>query len=96
MGVFVVDATVTLIRRLLRGDPVSQAHRSHAYQWLARRWRSHKPVTGAVLAVNLLWLLPCAWLAARHPAQAHWIALIAIAPLIVVALAAGAGRVEAG
>lgn len=34
-GVFVVDATFTLARRLLRGDKVYQAHRSHAYQYAA-------------------------------------------------------------
>ena len=56
-GVFFVDATVTLIRRLLRGEPVYKAHRSHAYQWLARSWRSHKLVTIAVTGTNLLWLL---------------------------------------
>jgi len=29
-----VDATVTLLKRLLRGERVYEAHRSHAYQWL--------------------------------------------------------------
>ena len=32
LGVFIVDATYTPIRRLLRGDKVYEAHRSHAYQ----------------------------------------------------------------
>jgi UDP-N-acetylmuramyl pentapeptide phosphotransferase/UDP-N-acetylglucosamine-1-phosphate transferase len=31
---FIVDATVTLIRRLVHGDKVWQAHRSHYYQRL--------------------------------------------------------------
>src|SRR5205807_9594710 len=66
-GVFFVDATVTLLRRLLRGERVYQAHRSHAYQWLARRWGSHAKVTCAVLIVNVLWLLPCAVFATRRP-----------------------------
>ena len=57
-GVFFVDATVTLIRRVLRGDRVYEAHRSHAYQWLARRWQSHESVTITTTAVNVLWLLP--------------------------------------
>ena len=35
-GVFFGDATVTLLRCLLRGERVYEAHRSHAYQWLAR------------------------------------------------------------
>lgn len=37
-GVFFVDATTTLPRRLMRGEQPHTAHRCHAYQWLARRW----------------------------------------------------------
>jgi Fuc2NAc and GlcNAc transferase len=93
-GTFFVDATVTLARRLFRGERVQEAHRSHAYQWLARRWGSHRPVTLAVLAVNVLWLLPAAWLAKQYPQLALWILAGAFAPLIVAAIAAGAGRQE--
>ncbi len=94
-GVFFVDATVTLIRRLFRGDRVYQAHRSHAYQWLARRWGSHKRVTLTVLALNLSWLLPCAWFALMHPGLAVWTLVVALAPLVLAAILAGAGRPEA-
>ena len=38
LGVFIVDATVTLVRRLLRGEKVYEAHRSHAYQFASRRF----------------------------------------------------------
>jgi Fuc2NAc and GlcNAc transferase len=93
-GVFFCDAFVTLMRRLLRGEPVYQAHRSHAYQWLARRWKSHLRATLAVLAVNLIWLFPCAWLAAVHPGRGRWMVLIALTPLVLLALLAGAGRSE--
>jgi len=91
-GVFFVDATVTLARRVLRGERAHQAHRSHAYQRLAQRLASHGMTTAAVLMVNLLWLLPCAWLANALPGAAAMITAIALAPLILVALAAGAGR----
>ena len=93
-GVFFVDATLTLTRRLGRGERVYEAHRSHAYQWLARRWRSHKRVTLTVLAVNVLWLLPWAALAGLHPERAFGYALAALAPLVLVAAGAGAGRKE--
>ncbi len=93
-GVFYVDATVTLIRRALRGERVYEAHRSHAYQQLARRWRSHRRVTLAVVALNLLWLLPCAAFAARNPRSAPLIALGALAPVLVAVIAAGAGSVS--
>jgi Fuc2NAc and GlcNAc transferase len=93
-GVFFVDATVTLLRRLLRGESAHQAHRTHAYQWLARRWQSHLKVTLAVQAVNLLWLLPWALLARRYPSAAAALVVLALAPLAALAIAAGAGRAE--
>jgi Fuc2NAc and GlcNAc transferase len=93
-GAFFVDATVTLIRRIARGERAYEAHRSHAYQWLARRWQSHERVTVSVTAVNLLWLLPCAFLAVVDPRHAEWIALGALVPLMVLAIVAGAGRRE--
>lgn len=62
LGAFVVDATVTLFRRLLRGLRPHEAHRSHAYQYAMRRLRAHRPVSLAVGVINLLWLLP--WAAA--------------------------------
>jgi glycosyltransferase WbpL len=93
-GAFFVDATVTLARRLIRREPLHQAHRSHAYQWLARRWGGHRPVTLAVIAVNVLWLLPAAWLAERYPDRALWILAAAFTPLVFLALLAGSGRQE--
>ena len=93
-GVFFVDATVTLLRRLLRGERVYEAHRSHAYQWLARRWGSHAKVTCAVMIVNVLWLLPCAVFATRRPSLAAATVIFAFAPLVLVAVATS-GRREA-
>jgi Fuc2NAc and GlcNAc transferase len=93
-AVFFADATVTLVRRRLRGERVADAHRSHAYQWLARRWDSHRRVALAVLAINLGWTLPWAWVAIRHPRAAALSVLVALAPLSALALLAGAGRGE--
>jgi Fuc2NAc and GlcNAc transferase len=92
---FFVDAPVTLVRRLLRGEPVQLAHRSHAYQHLARRWGSHLRVTVALWLINLFWLLPCGWLAMILPGQSVWIVLLALTPMIILALRGGAGRPEA-
>ncbi len=58
LGGFIVYATYTLISRLLRGDKVYEAHRSHAYQYASRKYGSHVPVTLSVLAINLFWLGP--------------------------------------
>lgn len=94
-GAFVVDSGVTLGRRLARRERFYEAHRIHAYQWLSRRLGRHAPVTLLYAAVNLLWLLPMAWLSLRQPDYAWWIAAAALAPLIAAAAAAGAGRLEA-
>ena len=91
-GVFFVDATTTLLRRLLRGEHVFEAHRAHAYQWLARRWRSHGKVTGAIVAINLVWLLPWSLWALKFPAYATISVIGALGPLVVLALLAGSGR----
>jgi Fuc2NAc and GlcNAc transferase len=93
-GVFVVDATVTLIRRFMRGDRWLEAHRMHAYQHLARKWQGHKPVTLLVIAINLGWLLPWAYVANRFSTNAHIFFGIAMLPLVAVALLAGAGKCE--
>ena len=42
---FIADASCTLARRAWRGERLSQAHRSHLYQRLARHWSSHLAVT---------------------------------------------------
>jgi UDP-N-acetylmuramyl pentapeptide phosphotransferase/UDP-N-acetylglucosamine-1-phosphate transferase len=39
---FVVDATVTLVRRAVKGETVWQPHRSHFYQRLVRAGWSHR------------------------------------------------------
>jgi Fuc2NAc and GlcNAc transferase len=88
---FFADATVTLIRRMLRGAAISQAHHSHAYQILARRWNSHRAVTLAVLGLNIVILLPMAWLATVQPSWAAAIAFGTVVVLGAVAWALGAG-----
>jgi Fuc2NAc and GlcNAc transferase len=93
-GVFLVDATVTLLRRLMRGDRWLEAHRMHAYQHLARRWQKHRPVTLLVIAINLFWLLPWAYVANRFPTNARICFAAALLPLVILTLIGGAGRPE--
>ena len=50
---YLADATVTLIRRGLRGERVWQAHREHFYQQAVGRGLSHDDVVGHVLRVDL-------------------------------------------
>jgi Fuc2NAc and GlcNAc transferase len=93
-GTFAVDATVTLIRRMVRGDQWLEAHRLHAYQHLSRRWKGHLRVTLAFIATNVLWLLPLALIAQKFPSLATMLMLIALGPLVVLAIFAGAGKPE--
>jgi Fuc2NAc and GlcNAc transferase len=60
LGVFIVDATWTLTQRFLRGEKIYEAHRSHAYQNASRHYSSHKTVSLAVAAINVVWLFPVA------------------------------------
>jgi Fuc2NAc and GlcNAc transferase len=89
---FVSDATVTLLRRMLAGERWFDAHRSHAYQILARRWRSHRAVSLLLLTVNAMWLAPLAWLSILWPSLAWFFVLAAYGPLVAGAIFAGAGR----
>jgi Fuc2NAc and GlcNAc transferase len=91
-GVFLVDATVTLLRRILRGDRWFEAHRLHAYQHLARRWESHSRVTLLATAINVIWLLPWALYAISTPAYASAISAAALGPLALLVIIAGAGQ----
>lgn len=67
LAVFVLDATFTLLNRVIRGEKWYNAHRTHAYQRLIQLGFSHARVTSGVLLVNLVLLAPIAWLVARHP-----------------------------
>lgn len=106
-GYFFLDATITLVRRFVRRERLSQAHRSHAYQWLATRWNSHRKVTLAAVLLNILWLLPMAALVMLYPQRAGWFLLAAFLPVGIgilvldaqrrraTAASAGNGKVDA-
>lgn len=91
-ALFVVDATVTLITRMLRGERWYEAHRSHVYQRLSVRWSGHRPVTLLAIAINFLWLTPLAWACHVRPQWALEMVLVAYVPLVVGAVVLGAGR----
>jgi len=80
---FTADATATLLRRLLRGERLGQAHRSHYYQRLHQLGAGHAgtlalyvaaAVACAVTAVACLALAPAAGL----PALAAWCVAFAL------------------
>ena len=93
-SLFFADSTVTLVRRLLSGHRPYEAHRTHAYQIMARRWHGHLPVTLASIAVNLVWALPLAAAALAWPGFAILLLALAVLPLAGLAWAVGAGGPE--
>lgn len=94
LGVFVVDATFTLVRRLLRGDKVYEAHRSHAYQYASRQFGRHLPVTLAVGVINLAWLLPIALLVGTGKVDGVIGVVLAYGPLVLLAIKFHAGEMK--
>lgn len=94
LGVFIVDATVTLVRRLMVGQKVYEAHRTHAYQYASRTYGKHLPVTLGVLLINLIWLLPLAWAVACLGLDGILGLFVAYIPLVVLAIKFDAGKPE--
>lgn len=78
---YLADATLTLLRRLVRGERFWQAHRQHFYQRAVDRGLGHDRVVLAILATNALLLV-----AALGSLMAWWAALAA--PVLVILLMA--------
>ncbi len=73
---FLVDATVTLIRRLWRGERIWEAHCSHYYQRLVRLGWSHRRTVLAAYALMLALLVSAIW-GAQSNVVLQWTLLIA-------------------
>ena len=85
MGVFIVDATLTLFVRIAHKEKMYEAHDTHAYQQAAKLL-GHRNVTLILIAINLLWLFPLATVSFFYPNIAIWLAIIALSPLIMIVL----------
>ncbi len=94
LGVFVVDATWTLLQRWHLGIKLNEAHRTHAYQCAARTVGRHLPVTFMVLVINILWLAPIAALIKLEYLSGLTGIAIAYAPLCFLARHYKAGKPE--
>ncbi|CEK10243.1 MraY family glycosyltransferase [Legionella hackeliae] len=92
LGVFIVDATITLFRRALNKEVLLQAHRSHAYQNISRRYNSHLPVTVGTLLINVLWLLPIAVTVSFGIVSGILGLVLAYVPLAILAIRFNAGK----
>jgi len=84
LGAFIVDATYTLIYRMVNGENILQAHRSHAYQLATEIFKSHYRVSLGVLCINLFWLLPNALWVVKGYFLGYQGLLIAYLPLLIL------------
>jgi UDP-N-acetylmuramyl pentapeptide phosphotransferase/UDP-N-acetylglucosamine-1-phosphate transferase len=85
---FLADATITLARRLLRGERVWQAHREHFYQQAVRRGLGHAAVAKRVIAADLV-LIACGWAAENGWTATALAASAATVAILLMALARG-------
>ncbi|MCB1749146.1 MAG: glycosyltransferase family 4 protein [Gammaproteobacteria bacterium] len=67
---FLVDATLTLLWRMWRGQRWWAAHRDHAYQRLVIDGWSHARLLGALAVLNVGLCWPLAWWARQQPSLA--------------------------
>ncbi|MEO5815181.1 MAG: glycosyltransferase family 4 protein [Gemmatimonadaceae bacterium] len=82
-GVFVVDATMTVVRRALRRERLHVAHRAHAYQRMVSAGWTHKRVSTAVILINVVLGL-LALVALRNPAYDYVIVVGGFVMLFVI------------
>ena len=85
---FLADATITLARRLSRGERVWQAHREHYYQQAVRRGLGHPAVVKRVIAADIL-LIGCGWAAENGWGAASLAAAVVIVAVLLAALSHG-------
>jgi hypothetical protein len=96
---YLADATITLVRRLLAGERIWQAHARHFYQAAVRGGLSHAAVVRAILWANLGLIALAAAAAGGWPLPALGGAAAVVAGLLVYLgrrRGAGAGTMGPG
>ncbi|HHG91200.1 MAG TPA: glycosyl transferase family 4 [Devosia sp.] len=95
VALFASDGLVTLTRRVGSGQNWTGGHRTHAYQYLARRF-SHGAATLIYLGINILWLFPLAFLVQRQLTNPFLALFAAYGPLVIAVVWGKAGKPETG
>ena len=83
---FIVDASVTLVRRALRGEKVWRAHRSHYYQRVVLLGASHRQLALAAYALMLA-MAALAFAQLVLPQHAAWLLILSSATYLLIFLA---------
>lgn len=110
LAYFVVDASVTLLTRLLSGQRIYQAHRSHLYQLVSKHWqtafadkgtagdvsryRAHRIFLGCFSLAFLVIQLPVAYAVGGN--AVHPVVGLALVYIIYAAVAIRGGAVGKG
>jgi UDP-N-acetylmuramyl pentapeptide phosphotransferase/UDP-N-acetylglucosamine-1-phosphate transferase len=80
---FIVDASVTLTRRALRGEKVWQAHRSHYYQRVVLLGATHRQLALAAYAL-MLTMAALAFALRFLPQHAAWVLILSAATYLLI------------
>lgn len=73
---FIVDSTVTLIKRLLRGEKIWQAHREHYYQRMVQSGLGHRNT--ALMSYGLMFVVggSAVWAGQQDEKVQYWFAMM--------------------
>ena len=93
---YLSDATITLLRRLARGEKVWRAHREHFYQRPVIAGVPHSRVTLEIVACNLVLIGIAVFQAQLHPLLACAMAAVPVIILLVSLHHAGTRRNTGG
>ena len=88
-GYFFADTTITQLMRLLLVKKWYKAHRSHAYQNLARITGSHFKVTSVIIIYHFVWLLPLMIFSIKLPEFSILAAALAVFPAMLFSIKYG-------
>jgi len=80
---FIVDASVTLARRALRGEKVWRAHRSHYYQRVVLLGATHRQLALAAYALMLV-MVALAFALLFLPQHAAWVLILSAATYLLI------------
>ena len=82
-SVFVVDATATLVRRVVQGHKWYTPHASHAFQCLIAGGLSHAQLLMLYIGINLFWVLPFVVGGLVFPRFEGWLGAVLYATLLM-------------
>ena len=88
---FWLDATYTLLARVVTGQAFTKAHRSHVYQIAAARM-GHARTTLLFWLHWLVWLMPLAALSIAFPGWRYPCLAVACLPMVIACVRLGAGQ----